>query len=148
MLDLTLVSEARHGLLFKVIPTVNHDHGEMAAHFHIVATHAPQNSAPPNMRGANDWQNTQISSTRRRLSLQQELHDPFSLHVAAKHAPIHEQMGTVRLAVQGRAAHQEHNKLIHAIDHGFHAANHLPRLTRASSIISFARWVAQTLSPG
>ena len=37
MLDLTLVSEARHGLLFKVIPTVNDDHGEMAAHFHIVA---------------------------------------------------------------------------------------------------------------
>jgi hypothetical protein len=34
------------------------------------------------------------------------------LHVAAKHAPVYEQMGAVGLSVEGRVARHEHDELL------------------------------------
>jgi hypothetical protein len=56
----------------------------------------------------------------------------FHLHLAPKHALVHEHVGVVWLTMHGRIVVQKHNKLSHASHGNLYDVNHLVELSHIS----------------
>jgi hypothetical protein len=126
MLEYPSIHESSHTILVEIIFTKENYSREVTTHL-LIVTNMRNEGALSDTICTNNWEDARIVRTLW-LCLQQETDDTLQLRLPAEHGHVQEQVGAVRLAVQGRVGLEQHNELSRVSKHGAQAMQHLLQL--------------------